>query len=180
MDCCLNKSACGRAKKKALSLIEIIVVVIIFGLVIPTLVATVAMVTAKIMEAEVIPTSTILARSLLEEIISKRFDQEQECPAKRPCSITLGPDGEAREDFNDVDDFDGLVETDIAGFPGYRREALVYYVDPDTSDYDTAQPDGFPTKYKRIDVKVSHSLLGEAHFSFITSSIFQAEYYYEE
>ena len=84
-----------------------------------------------------------LAESYLEEIMARRFDETTPLggvppcsPATVPCSA-IGADGEARDEFDDVDDYDGvddLPPLDIHGNPrleyaGYRVEVAVAYVD---------------------------------------------------
>jgi hypothetical protein len=119
-------------------------------------------------QAELISTANALGRSLLDEIVSKGYDERSSSPWSNP----LGPDaGEAsRSDYDDVDDFDGFNENPVSGFPGFSRSALVYYIDPDNSNLDTAQPDSSNTlDYKRIDVTVYHELVGNVKFSTVVS-----------
>jgi MSHA pilin protein MshD len=71
-----------------------------------------------------------LAQAYLDEIMSKRFDEQSQangippCRAgAKPCTLagSLGPDGETRATYDDVDDYHGLVEGD--GEPNPLRDA---------------------------------------------------------
>ncbi len=66
--------------------------------------------------------SAELAHSVMNEIWGKRYDENTNAnggiPACNsslgsPCSSNLGPNGENRNDFNDVDDYHGLNITDL-------------------------------------------------------------------
>ena len=114
--------------------------------------------------------SAELAHSLLNEIWSKRYDQNTNpnggvpaCGASArpdlglsaglPCTPVndLGPDGENRNSFNDVDDYHGLTQASLMlnsvntyanEYPNYQLNVTVTY--PDTVNMDT--------KLIRIDV----------------------------
>lgn len=152
-------------KRKSVTLIELIIILVIFGLVMPPFLLSLNTSTLKVIEAETMITSVIVGRSLLEEIISKRFDEYTD---SRTTSSDFGAGKEDesanREDFDDIDDYDGFSESYGNGF---NRSVDIYYVDPDV-DLDTEQ--FYITNYKRVDVVVSHSLTVDEHFSFIMSS----------
>ncbi|WP_299790267.1 prepilin-type N-terminal cleavage/methylation domain-containing protein [uncultured Shewanella sp.] len=106
--------------------------------------------------------SAELAHSVMNEIWGKRYDQNTNpnggvpacgaaarpdlgLPAGAACTApgNLGPDGEARNNYNDVDDYDGLNQNSLmlnggAGdtyasrYPNYLLAVTVTY--PDTSD----------------------------------------------
>jgi MSHA pilin protein MshD len=94
-----------------------------------------------------------LAQAYLDEIVSKRFDERTpnngippcraSAPPPRQCSATLGPDGgEGRATYDDVDDYNGLLEGDSPGnplrdaegnprdgYPGFQVEVAVRYIE---------------------------------------------------
>lgn len=87
--------------------------------------------------------SVALAESYLEEILARRYDEAAPvggvppcAPAAIPCT-PAGNEGEARAEFDDVDDYDGLDEQpplDADGNPrveyaGYRVQVEVDYLD---------------------------------------------------
>ncbi|MBU1006299.1 MAG: type II secretion system GspH family protein [Candidatus Omnitrophica bacterium] len=155
-------------QESGITLIEIVMVMVLIGLVVPPLLGMFSDVTKKSAQAELISTANSLARSLLEEIVSKEYDENGSSPWSNP----LGPDsGESsRNNYDDMDDFDGFSESSISGFPGFSRTAVVYYVNPDDSDLDTPQPDSYNTlDYKRVDVVISHSLIGNTTMSSVIS-----------
>ncbi|MBW3530558.1 type II secretion system protein [Shewanella sp. NKUCC06_TVS] len=90
--------------------------------------------------------SAELAHSVMNEIWGKRYDQNTNANGGTPacgsplgsnCSTLLGPEfGESRNDFNDVDDYNGLNETATmlnstqtyaAAYPNYRLNVTVAY-----------------------------------------------------
>lgn len=89
-----------------------------------------------------------LSQAYLEEISLKRFDENSPVGNQSPCdqsgqpscSILLGADaGESRSNFDDVDDFDGLVESPPLNalglakseFSGFRVSINVSYAGTD-------------------------------------------------
>jgi len=117
--------------------------------------------------AENITLGTNLAQELLEEIRAYSWEDPNEPPYP-----PLGPDGLGETDrfsFDDIDDFDGLMETppvdldgnpmDGAGgrpnFSKYSRDVTVVYIDETTGDVSAV-----PTPYKRIEVGVSNIYTG--------------------
>lgn len=148
-------------------------VIVLIGLAVPPLLMMFSDITQRSSQAELISTANSLARSLLEEITSKNYDERSYSPWSNP----LGPEsGETRNTYDDIDDFDGLNETTIPGFPGFSRSSVVYYVDPDSSateppyHLDLAQPDSSNTlDYKRVDVTVKNNLIGSVKVSTVVS-----------
>jgi MSHA pilin protein MshD len=62
-----------------------------------------------------------LAQAYLDEIMSKRFDEQSQANGIPPCragakpctaEVSFGPDGETRATFDDVDDYHNLAEGD--------------------------------------------------------------------
>lgn len=90
--------------------------------------------------------SAELAHSVMNEIWGKRYDQNTNANGGMPacgsplgsnCSTSLGPEfGESRNNFNDVDDYNGLNETATMlnstqtyanAYPNYRLSVTVAY-----------------------------------------------------
>jgi len=92
------------------------------------------------------PKAVALAESYMEEILGRRYDERSPSGGVPPCSTTTTvcssagafDDGEARAQFDDVDDYDGLIEQpprDVYGSPrpdydSYRVAVTVAYVTP--------------------------------------------------
>ena len=117
--------------------------------------------------AEDITIETNLAQELVEEIRAMSWEDPQEPPWS-----PLGPDGlleTGRLHFDDVDDYDSLVESppvDLNGndmdgtggrpnFSKYSRDVTVTYADTTTLEVSAIQ-----TPYKRIEVGVSNVRTG--------------------
>lgn len=163
--------------KKGVTLIELIVAIVVFSVAIPPLLTMVSDVVRKHAQGEVTYKATVLGRDLLEEILTKRFDEKTTKTGGE--WSTIGPDkGETdRERYDDVDDYDGFTDEPING---YTERVSVHYVDPDSSP--AACLNGSQTypldcykddrslDYKRIDVTVHNDLIGDLHFSFVVSS----------
>lgn len=90
--------------------------------------------------------SAELAHSVMNEIWGKRYDQNTNANGGTPacdsplgsnCSTSLGPEfGESRNNFNDVDDYNGLNETAtmlnstqtyVNAYPNYHLSVTVAY-----------------------------------------------------
>lgn len=92
--------------------------------------------------------SAELAHSVMNEIWGKRYDQATNANGGVPacnsptgliCSSVLGPDSETRNQFNDVDDYQGLTinslmfdssQTYVSVYPGYSLNVSVSYINP--------------------------------------------------
>jgi MSHA pilin protein MshD len=94
--------------------------------------------------------SAELAHSVMNEIWGKRYDQNTNpnggvpacnAPTGIACTAALGLDGESRDMFNDVDDYNGLDEDDnmldssqtyVQAYPRYQLQVTVSYLDSAT------------------------------------------------
>jgi MSHA pilin protein MshD len=94
--------------------------------------------------------SAELAHSVMNEIWGKRYDQNTNpnggvpacnAPTGIACTAVLGLDGESRDMFNDVDDYNGLDEDDnmldssqtyVQAYPRYQLQVTVAYLDSAT------------------------------------------------
>jgi hypothetical protein len=113
--------------------------------------------------ATAISQATFYAQELMEEIKSKRFDENNDSP----WSSTLGIEGETYPNYDDVDDFNGYSDNPATG---YTRSVTVNYVRLDAnntwqncagsiscqSDIGDCTDCNHHCCYKRIDVSVSH------------------------
>lgn len=115
---------------KGITLIEMVSIIVILGLSIPVLLRVWSDVAWRSSRSEVITDATFYAQQLMEEIKSKRFDENSETPWTN--SVNFGPDtGEAANDadtFDDVDDFVGCTDARVTTpATGYTRSASVEY-----------------------------------------------------
>ncbi|MBU2437380.1 MAG: type II secretion system GspH family protein, partial [Candidatus Omnitrophica bacterium] len=96
-------------KKRAITLIEIIAVIVVLAIAIPTLSIMLVNASWSSARSEALADAAIYAQELMEEIKSKRFDEN----ASSPWSSTLGVDSAEsssdRTTFDDVDDFVGCT-----------------------------------------------------------------------
>ncbi len=141
--------------KYGVTLIEMVLVILVLGITVPPLLNVFSHISVNAVRSEAITQATYLAQELMEEIKSKKFDENSISPWSNP----LGPEtGESRLIWDDVDDFDGYTESSISGFEGYSRSVTVVYVDPDTYDLDTSRPDTENNlNYKKVVISVSRS-----------------------
>ncbi|HEX9758695.1 MAG TPA: type II secretion system protein [Nitrospiria bacterium] len=110
-----------------------------------------------------------LAQDQMEEIQSKCWDETETftlpCDGPITPSFPLGPEGEGRSAFDDVDDFNGLSNsppqdsqgTPMASFSRYTRTVGVCYVNAAALDVCV----GGPTSFKRVSVIVSWGSAGD-------------------
>jgi len=160
--------------KKGLSLIEIVLVIIILGIAMLPLLITYANVITRGMKRETISIATGLATELMEEIESKRYDENESSPwtEKQNLGVETG-DGEIRTDKDTFDDVDDFITTGsrswippdppFDGFPGYSVHVEIHYVKPENLDDINPEPPVGPTEYtdfKKIIVTISHSQAG--------------------
>lgn len=118
--------------------------------------------------------SAELAHSVMNEIWGKRYDQQTNpnggVPACNtgtplvPCSSTLGPDGEVRDSYNDVDDYNGLninsfmfnsSQTYAAVYINFGLSVEVKYVNATTQaakliSVNVTTPSGEVIKYQAV------------------------------
>jgi hypothetical protein len=107
-------------KKKGLTLFEMVTIIVVMGLAIPVLLNMWADVARRSGRSESIAEAGFYAEELMEEVKSKRFDQN----STAPWSTTLGREGETYPNFNDVDDFNGYSDNPATG---YNRSCTVGY-----------------------------------------------------
>ncbi|MHB1014553.1 MAG: type IV pilus modification PilV family protein [Desulfurivibrionaceae bacterium] len=136
-----------------------------------------------------------LGQAMMDEIMAKKWDQKTPmgggpiCTGESPSQIvrptlidacvttatpatTLGPDGETRTDFNDVDDYNGLSETDTftdqdgatTTLTGFSRRVTVRYIASNANPIDQNTPAAAGTTDTKLVVVTVTSPLGETFY----------------
>ena len=114
-------------------------------------------------EAEVRTVASFFAQGLMDEIRSKRFDEQYVAPFSASLGTDASENPADKTTFDDSDDFDGWSEA-APGFSGYTLSASVHYV----SEGSLNEPGGAPTAFKRITVEV---LVGGETVMFLKSVV---------
>ena len=148
--------------QSGMSLIELLVVIVLLGTGFFSLLQVLTFSSDTRAEAEIRTVQATLARGLMNDIRSKRFD---EYPTEQ-WSSPLGPEEASSAEFDDVDDFHGWTESEVPGFSPYSRSAKVVYVDPAG---DLKSPVGGPTDYKLVTITVGHRSLTPVIDSLVVS-----------
>ena len=146
-----------RARKpgRAFSLIEMTIVIVVVALAAPPVTTLLYHTVNARAQANMQAMATALARGLLEEILSKDFE-DPDGPAG-----SFGTEESGRADYDDVDDYDGLNSRPprdsrgnvLSDYAGFRARAAVDNVNAAAPD-GAAQPDG-TTDFKRVTVTVA-------------------------
>jgi len=139
--------------KKGINLIELIIVIVVLAVAIAPLLVTLADLTYRGTQGELLYQAVIVGRDKLEDLLSMNFD-----------------------DINLCSDAPTCIYSDSV--KGYRRDVTVRYVDPDAPpppcDGESCPLDNYVsyvTNYKRIDVEVFHNLINTTlHFSAVVCS----------
>jgi type II secretory pathway pseudopilin PulG len=151
-------------KNSGFTIIEALMIIVIVSLAVPALLLVLGQGARQSALAEIAVTGTNVAQAMMEEIKSKKWDENYPIP---PGSYTaaLGPEaGEGRQNctgnavgiaFDDIDDYNGYSETCTWGGKSFTTSVAVCYVDP--ADLTTCI--GL-SDYKRITVTVTHATLG--------------------
>lgn len=158
--------------KKGFTLIELVIIIVIVALAIPPLIKMVSEGTQKSGDSELVSTAAILAQDLMEEIKSKRWDENSPLAggtiADASKTYPLGAEEALRTGYDDVDDYDGLSNNpprdaqnnQINDYTGFTRSVDVIYVAE--TNLDTENPGVLPnppveSNYKRIAITVAWS-----------------------
>jgi len=112
-------------RRKSFTLVEIIAVIVILSLAIPTLLMMFTQANLNSITTESVSKASYYAEALMEEIRSKRFDEND----NSPWSNSLGPDGGevSRSDYDDVDDYNGLSDHGAHDQNGHLIAGLTSY-----------------------------------------------------
>lgn len=143
-------------RNRGVTLLELVAAIVIMALAIPVLLRVHADVGIKSIRAEAISMATFYAEQMLEEIKTRRFDEN----TSSPWSATLGPEsGETYPTgFDDIDDFNGRVDTPATV---YRRTVTVDYVVLNGANWVHSAAS---TNFKRVVVSVSRTDLSSVIF----------------
>lgn len=124
------------------TLVEIIIAVALIGIALVPLTMSYSFTASHSADAMIEVRVVELGQAFMEEILSKRFDENSALGGAPPCSAVttacaaIGADpGESRTTFDDVDDYDGLDEMPPRdslgavrpGYEGFRVEVAVAY-----------------------------------------------------
>lgn len=162
-------------REKGITLIEMTVVIVVLGISIPVLLNMWSQVAWNSSRSEATADAAFYAQQLMEEIRSKRFDEEAGYPwtaSLGPDTTTKGLDGTNNEtltgssNWDDIDDFNGYSDTPATG---YTRSVTVSYFRLNASAWQSCSVASCvaPSNctncneccYKRIQVKVSRANL---------------------
>ena len=113
--------------------------------------------------------AVFLAQELMEEVLTRKWDENSTPPGRTNIPSTIGMDtGESaanRSSFDDIDDYDGLIDNPMHGADGgtvslgkpFWSQVQVNYVgsDPSNPDFQILLSKGAGSFFKRIDVTVS-------------------------
>lgn len=164
-------------KNRAFTYIEVLLSVAILGFVLIPLLSQFYTGFQGNIAAELVTQSINLADDLIEEIKSKRFD-ENEAPAEPVAPAALGiDDGEDANDrgtFDDVDDYNNWQKSPpqsidgnvLSDFSEFGRRVTVEYVAISGADWITSAE---MTYYKRITVIVTHPKINDRRLEMIVS-----------
>ena len=151
--------------ERGFTLIEIVMVIVLLAIIVPGVMFYFIQGVKDSAGPQTRTSALFLAEALMEEARSKRWDEVSAVNIQELCtsaSAVPGTEvGESRATYDDIDDFNGIDNTPpidsqgvaMSGYPGYRRQASVTYVNP--ADLNTGVAG--PTCYKRIAVTVTSS-----------------------
>ncbi|WP_144212322.1 type IV pilus modification PilV family protein [Shewanella donghaensis] len=159
------------AKAKGFTLIELVVGMLVLSIAIVLLTSMLLPQGDRAVETLSRVRSAELAHSVMNEIWAKRFDENTNsnggipacnAPLGVACSTNLGPNGESRNDYNDVDDYIGLninsnildsTQTYAEVYLGYGLEVDVEYLNGQAAKLITVEvttPNGEVISYQAV------------------------------
>ncbi len=173
----MHMPANQRSTQRGFTLIELIVTIVVTAIALTGLGVGLLTASRNSVDPVISMRAATLAQAYLDEILSKRFDEQNglggvtRCnEAGQPaCSIMMGADaGEARATYDDVDDYNGLNESpprdafgnDQALYDGFRVQVSV--------NYDGAFSGGFgipQSAVKKITLRINAPIAGEFTFA---------------
>ncbi|WP_237132964.1 type II secretion system protein [Pseudohongiella sp. O18] len=106
------------AHQRGVTLIELITVIVIMGVALIGVTTAISSAVSRSSDVMLETRALALAQSYLDEILARRFDENSAPRGIPPCRAnctaegSFGPDGgeTGREDYDDVDDYNGLDE----------------------------------------------------------------------
>ena len=149
---------------------ELIMAIVIIGIVASSVAVTLENVLKMNAEEQTIPVAALLGQSLMEEIVSKTYDEIPASPwtEKQNLGVDIGETGTDKSTFDDVDDFTDWQENPITDYPGYSSTVDIYYVNPDDLDTDPNIGATEYTDFKKITVTILYG--GEPKISLVAVS----------
>lgn len=143
------------SSRAGVSLIELVAVIVVIGVSIPALLTGWADISWRSVQAESLADATSYGQALMEEVLSRRFDEVTiapwTAPAQFACARSDENDETSRLKFDDIDDYQGFSEP-LTG--GYVRSVSVDYLNLSASAW---QQSATATDYKRVRVAVVRS-----------------------
>lgn len=150
------------------TLIEILMIVVVVSIALPTLFLMLGQSVSQRVRAELETDATQVAQAMMEEIKSKKWDENSPIPAGMYTAIPAPEAGETHplcnglpvpvNFYDDVDDYNGYSEQCTWDMTRYTTSATVCYVDP--ADLNTCLALAVFSDYKKIVVTVSNVTLG--------------------
>ncbi len=141
--------------RAGVSLIELVAVIVVIGVSIPALLTGWADISWRSVQAESLADATSYGQALMEEVLSRRFDEVSVSPWTAAAQFAGGRQDEndenGRQDFDDIDDYQGFNESPAGG---YVRSVSVNYMNLSGSSW---QQSATVTDYKRVRVSVVRS-----------------------
>ena len=116
------------AAASGVTLIELVLVITVMSVAAPALWSFSTLVTRPYFQVSALARATQLAHSLLEEVLSQRFDELLEPSGGNWSAVGPDPGESDRSRYDDVDDFDGFSEAMTGGLAGFTRSVEVVYV----------------------------------------------------
>lgn len=177
--------------QRGLSLIEMVMTISILSIALTGITFTIQGGLSRSANTLLEVRAVALGQSYLDEILSKRFDEQSQAngippcrltvPASRPCTAeaSFGSESETRATYDDVDDYHGLAEGDGEvnplrdsqggtrnGYDNFRVTVAVRYINLGVGEQEVnlAQGSELNDEFdaKLITVSVSHRSLNEA------------------
>lgn len=143
------------------TLIEIVIVIVVLGIAMLPLLMMYTNVVVKSTDSQAMRVSSALGQDLMEEILSKRYDENPEEPWTE--KQDLGVDGVEnpadKTTFDDVDDFVDWAPPGDEYFPGFNNYTAgvgVIYVNPDDLNTDAGVAPTEDTDFKKITVTIRY------------------------
>lgn len=142
--------------QRGITLVETVIAVLVLGIAVPPLVTLFGEVSHQTVDDSYQRIALVYAESMLEEVVSKQFEDPNESTG------SFGTEEGLRGDFDDIDDYDSLsnsppVHIDgslLDTYAGFTRTVVVDNVTADETDPESPESDG-STDLKRIQVTVS-------------------------
>lgn len=163
-------------RQAGFTLIEIVVGLVTLGIVLSLLTVLLFPQAKRSAEPLLQMRAAELGMALMNEITSKSFDEYSDHSGgaircgeiDSTCSAVLGPDGETRPQYNDVDDYHGLNNmTNSLGddlrsrYPGFSYHIHVCYSDPSGTCFNNV------TSFKCVQITVTTPMAQDFVFSSI-------------